>query len=751
MHPVTIRAEKQPALRARLIWALAVFLLVATPQPAPAQENDASAEPSVKNLFDDFLHFARLGKFTEADAYAHRLLEHPDLDPVELLAIADRDKRSFETLILIIGNSTIGQSAAQVLEVIHQGELELRRDTSRIKASIEKLAGPPQTEHHAIERLKESGEYAVPWMLQTLQDPSQARLHSRVLTALPKLGGSAVRPLVAALAIDDQTIKGQIIRALGQIRYAQAVPYLRKVLLEEGSTPEAKAAAGEAIRAITGPSPVSSPAAAAKSFFELAEQYYEERGSVAADARLAEANVWYWNSDEDFVEAVPVPQRIFGPVMAMRCCEEALQIDPSNEAAIALWLAANIRREARLGLNVESPQPGEPDVPDATRPADFPPSLYFTRLAGARYAHLALERAVHDKDAALALGAIAALRVVAGEASLIGTEDYKQPLVQALEFPDRVVRIRAALALGNALPRSPFAGSRWVIPVLTNALRASGTERFAVVDADSENLNRVADELRQGGAEVLAETNFYKAMDRVRREWEGVSAFIIASALEAPDLEAAVQTLSGEFTYAHTPIVVLADSHHTQAVERLEAVARNVGHADPAAGRTELRHLLHEIRARTGETPLDDALALELALEAAATLHRVALDGQTVLDHAAAEAALISALGADNQELRTRCASVLALIGTPGAQQALAEVAFDEANNESLRLAAFASLAESARRHGNRLDEQRVQRLLEIARNEPNMTLRTAASQTLGALDLADNKASRIIRSYHRG
>jgi hypothetical protein len=30
------------------------------------------------------------------------------------------------------------------------------------------------------------------------------------------------------------------------------------------------------------------------------------------------------------------------------------------------------------------------------------------------------------------------------------------------------------------------------------------------------------------------------------------------------------------------------------------------------------------------------------------------------------------------------------------------------------------------------------------------MALRTAASQALGALDLADNKASQIIRSYDR-
>ncbi|MHC4610972.1 MAG: HEAT repeat domain-containing protein [Planctomycetota bacterium] len=692
MHPATIRAEKQHAIPVCLAIALAVLCLTTLPRRATAQKGageTGSAEPPVRTLFEDFLHFARLGKFVEADAYARRLLAHPDLDPVELLTIADRDSDSFETLMLMVGKTSIGESAARVLEVIQQGELELRQDISRIKANIEKLAGSPQTEYNAIGRLKESGEYAVPWMLQTLQDQSQARLHSRVLAALPKLGRSAIRPLVTALAIDNQAVKGQIIRVLGQIGYAQAVPSLRKVLLDEQAMPECKTAARDAIRAITGQNPVEGPAAAASGLFELAEQYYDERGSVAADPRLAQANVWYWNGEEGFLEAVPVPPPIFGPVMAMRCCQQALRIDPSHDASIALWLAANIRREARLGLDVESPEPGEPDEQDATRPAEFPPSLYFTRAAGARYAHLALERAVHDRDAAVALGAIAALRVVAGEASLIGREDYKQPLVRALEFPDRVVRIRAALALANALPRSPFAGSQWVIPILADALQAGGAERFVVADPDSENLNRVADELRGGGAEIIAEANFYQAMDRMRLEWGGASAFLLSTDLQAPDLQAAVASLSREFSYARTPIVILAGSRDTPAVEQLEAGASHVGRLPAGAGRSELLDRLEEIRTRTGQAPFDETLALDLALEAAAALHRIALDGDTVFDQAAAEAALIAALGADDEELRTRCASVLALLDTPGAQRALVDLALDTANSDSLRIAAF--------------------------------------------------------------
>ena len=273
----------------------------------------------------------------------------------------------------------------------------------------------------------------------------------------------------------------------------------------------------------------------------------------------------------------------------------------------------------------------------------------------------------------MALGAIAALGVVAGESSLIGTEDYKQPLVQALEFSNRVVRIRAALALGNALPRSPFAGSQWVIPVLADALRVTGAERFVVVAAESQSRNRVADELRQGGAEVIAEASFPQAMDRVRRQWHEVSAFFISTDPGLEQLRAAVQTLGGEFTYTRTPIILLTEGPNAQALEQLTTDAGNIGRADAGAGGSELLELVGEIRTRTGLAVLDDTLVLELALEAASTLRRLALDGRTVFDYAAAEGALISALGGDDQELRTRCASVLALIGTTGAQGSLAD------------------------------------------------------------------------------
>jgi undecaprenyl pyrophosphate synthase len=74
-----------------------------------------------------------------------------------------------------------------------------------------------------------------------------------------------------------------------------------------------------------------------------------------------------------------------------------------------------------------------------------------------------------------------------------------------------------------------------------------------------------------------------------------------------------------------------------------------------------------------------------------------------------------------------------------------------DANTDSLRVAAFGSLAESAKNNGNLLEEGQIAELVDIAHDDPDLIIRTAASQSLGALNLTTNKASEIIRSYYGG
>jgi HEAT repeat protein len=714
-------------------------------------EDAVPADASVETLFVDFLHYAKLGRFTLADAYAQRLLAHPDLDPVEVLEAANRDKKSVDTLLIIIKNSSIGDNAARVLELIEQGEYLKRQEPDRIRANIKHLGGDPQQQYFGIKHLAESGEHAIPPMVRTLLDSEKSDLWPGVIVALTRMGRPAVAPLAMALSGRNNDVRLHLIRALGEIGYPHAIPYLRK-LMADGAMPEAtRQAAAHAIDRIYAITGRSFPGDPAEMFYRLAERYYDENESVRADPRLDTANAWYWDEPTQTLVATVVPQRIFGQVMAMRCCEEALLLQKDHAEAIALWLAANIRRESRLGLNIESGDPGEAGDPDATRPAVFPRSLYFTQAAGARYAHLVLGRAVRDEDTAVALGAIEALRVTAGESSLVGRENLKQPLVEALRFPDALVRIRAALALGAALPKSPFADSQFVVPVLAGAVSLTGREQVMVVDADRGNLNRVMEVLRNGGRTVLGETNLYRALERARSESQAPAALFISTDVAEPGLRTALRQVRSEFLYARTPVVVLVKQGDSILADDVMSADRFAAGVDAAAEDADLEAALERARERTDQARIDEGLSLDLALEAVETLRRIAVDGRTVYNVGAAEPVLISALSIANEDLQTAAGAVLALIPTPSAQRAVAAMALDAGNAESLRVSAFDSLTESAKNTGNLLAEDQLNDLVSIARDDADMTIRTTASRALGALNLRTNQASDIIRSYHGG
>ncbi len=728
----------------------------ATAQVASAQEGGAGGTgvpegASVESLFKDFLHYARLGRFNVADAYAEALLAHPDLDPAELVDVAAKDKKSVDTLLIIIKNSTIGEKATRVLELLDLGEHQKRKDSERIRSNIELLGGDPQQEHIATRHLADSGEYAVPPLVAALTDPSLAALRPRLVNALPKIGRPAVGPLVAALAIDDNNARQSIVDVLGETGYPQAIPYLRKLTSSPAMPQESKAAAVRAIQRIEEIAGRPVPGTPADLFFGLAENYYDEASSVRADPRLPEANVWYWDDSTRTVVATVVPERIFGAVMAMRCCEEALLLQSDHTPAIALWLAANTRRESRLGMNIESGDASEAGGADATRPAVFPRALYFTQAAGPRYAHLVLERAVKDNDAVVALGAIEALRITAGESSLIGTQDYKQPLVQALRFPDLVVRIRAALALGTALPKTAFADSQYVVPLLAEALTLTGSEEILVVDADADNLNRVMGDLRSGGRTVIGEATFYRGIERVRSEFANLSGVFIATDVSEPPLASAMAQLRSEFGFAKTPVVILTKPTHSAMAENIAKADANADAIDAGGDAAALEAALDRLHRQGGRTTIDADLALSLALQSTEALRGIAVDGRTVFDFGAAEPALIAALASSHEELRTKAAAVLALAGTSNAQQAIADVGLDGGSSDALRISVLNSLAESAKKAGNLLDDRRLGQLVDTARDEPDLAIRTAASEALGALNLATNKASEIIRSYYGG
>ncbi len=714
--------------------------------PEEAEPMDAP-KGEVKELFADFLHFVKIGKFRIANNFAAALLKHEQATPVALLALSEAYPDSIEVLTIVLANSDVGQNARQVLERINQGRIEKRRDPQLIKQDIAALAGDPRQVLNATQRLQWSGEYAVPWMLEALQDAKRESLHPRILKALPKIGLAAVTPLAIALDTKNEVLKVQIIEALGKIGYPHALPYLKEIIEHEQTGENVRNAAEAAMERIRpNDSGLNTPGSAL--FHELAVQHYDGKQSLRADPREAEANVWTWR--DGVLDFQRVPREIYNEIMAMRCSERALLLRPDLAEAEALWIAANFRREAQLGVaDVASEAPVKILDQDVTRPKDYPRAIYFARSAGPRFNHMVLARALKDHDSAVALGAIAALTETAGESSLIGEEDVKQPLVEALSYRNAVVRVEAALALGRALPKSQFAGSQEVVPVLAQALGLTGEQNVMVVEPDTQNLNRVMGILRDAACRVVGEANFEKALAKAKEDLATIDACFLASDISEPALQPALKRLRELAGGRNIPVIILAKGRQMTLTEQL---ARE----DSATGRVLAEQpadpLLREwdrVNRQVGRVDMNPDKALDLAIQAAETLRAIAASNSKVYDVTRAEGALIEAMKHKSPELRILSARALALVPTASAQQGIAAQAFDAQNEAKLRIEMFGALAESGRHNGNKLEQRELDTLVQVVMQEKNLELRAAASQAFGALNVPGNLASKIIRAQH--
>jgi hypothetical protein len=700
-------------------------------------------------LAEDGWHYAAVGRFKYADA-SFKALADANPDPVALLELARMNSNRHVILTKLLANTEVGPAATRFLEILNEGEERLRTDPMEIAANIARLTDPGRARDNAINRLKTSGEYAIPGMIQCLQRSDQRPLHAAVIQVMPQVGRAALNPLCMALGLSDDVTKQVVAGALGQIGYRQALPYLAKAASDPKASADVVAAARQAMATVG-----QGGGDVAALFLELAENYYNNIESLRADPRADTANVWFARTNE--LRLIPAPTAIFNDIMVMRCCEEALRAAPNNAQAIALWLASGFRREAKLGMNVESDQPDPLAAKDGTRPPDFPRAIYFARAAGARYNHMVLARAVKDRDPGVALGAIAALRVTAGAGSLVGAEDLKQPLVQSLEFPNRQVRIKAALAIGSALPTKEFAGAANVIPVLAEALTQAGRQTALVVDPNGDFLNKFQAVLRGAGFDCVGGFSLYQAMEAGKKaEFASYDVILLASDIAQPDMAAAVTEIRKQFPTAATPILLTVKEGQigksrdaariAGGVETVFADVVELG--DPAEIQKQVLGKVSRAAQSLGMTGLDKDLSLDLALQAADVLRGIGESNSKIFDFSKTVPSLISALSSKSEVLRTKCAQVLALAASGEAQKAIAGVALNDKVGKPERMAAFASLADSARRNGNLLgDSELIQRLIEFTMKEEDLVLRAAGSKALGALDLAGNKASEIIRS----
>lgn len=723
-------AMSNAAVSLALICGTVAAAVVETSAQVQSRSSDAQ-------LLEDFAHYVMIANTEMARATAQALLNR-NLEPSAFLGLIEdsltmqeRFERAYRRAIL---SPELEGVASQLQSLYEEGRRARARDPREIERNIGLLTGMARGRLLAQQRLMQAGEYAAPQLLDVLLDQRDPLLQAEVAALLGVMGRQSLQPLCEALLHVDPATQETLARILGRIGYPSAIPYLTEL---HRTTPHVavQAATGKAIASLGGS--VASDVSVAALYRDLAEAYYAEPRGLTAFPGESHQLLW------DFVPALglqptAIRTEVYHEAMTMRLAERALRLDPADQGAVSLWLAANLKREI--------------DQPEGYDNPAYPPTrrgaMYYAVAAGAEATQSVLARALASHDTRLARLAIEALSRSAGVSGLVGSGGV--PLAESLSYPDRRVRFEAALALGRARPTEAFEGFEQVVPTLAGVIREARKRYAVVLAADAVRQQQLRSLLEREGFDVLPPGRSLAAVADSIAERPGID--LIATDLSA---EATVETISEARRSARlraTPVLATLTAagvlQYAQQYEddRLTLLLRQ-GITDE-----QMVEGLRQLVERASGPPVSEEEARAYAMAALNVLHDLAIAGGpagslgSVLDVADAVAPLISALAETQGAVRMQVADVLSYIGQQRAQVSLMDAAMASSGSE--RLALLSKVVNSAKQFGNLLEDRQVRWLLRLA-EEAGTEEATLSASLMGALNLPNVRVATMILGTH--
>ena len=687
------------------------------PAPAVVAAGPKTESETLKQ-WKELQHFIKIGRVDAARSFGQAILK-AKVEPREIYFASMDVPGSQAVLAQAVALEGMKPIVEQIQQLIEKGYQAHRADPEEINKSMDLLARGVRAYELGVERLKASGEYGLPQMIQRLTDPRvKTEMKELIITVLPKLGKDAVRGLSTALLCNEPLVQEAAAKALGQIQYAHAVPRLKELVERKGVLDRVRVAAERALADCGRKSDVDK--GLAELCYDLALKYYYRAESVQADERYDTANFWYWKPGLGLI-FTPVPREIFCDLYAVRMARLALKHDPDFHPAVPLWLAAFVKKELDLPAGK-----ADPTVVVGEHPAE-----YYLRAGGGNFLQEVIARAAKDHETNLLK---AVVRVLAEVSSSDGLAKPKvvggaTPLVELLSYPDREVRTMAAEALAAALPTEPFRGSHIVMPILNDALRQTGRKTALVVVAEEKLRNTLKDAVRAAGFDIIDNPEPAGAITDARKAG-GVDIAILAT---EPDPGRVLGLMRQQGIFSAVPAII---SSKRLRVRRLAESDGRAMVIDTTFTPEDVAKAIDDALKLGAGLPLTPEQAAAWMIRVAGTIRMLGLTSNPVMPYVDTQDPLIQALSSPNPEVGRAAAGALAAMRTLEAQQAIVDLALKAGLTEEMRLAAFAFATESVRRFGRKVTDEQAKTIRGIVVSRETEPIRMAAARLLGSLNL---------------
>jgi hypothetical protein len=134
------------------------------------------------------------------------------------------------------------------------------------------------------------------------------------------------------------------------------------------------------------------------------------------------------------------------------------------------------------------------------------------------------------------------------------------------------------------------------------------------------------------------------------------------------------------------------------------------------------------------------------AVRSAMVMLKLAQTRNPVIDLSRAKETLIDATKDEREQIQIFAGQILAHLDSPDAQRAVAAMALAEDNSMAVRVAAFESLAISAKLNANKLDDKKIDAIYSlVSSRQTEPQLRSAAATAYGSLNLPSRKVKNLI------
>ena len=540
--------------------------------PSTAQE-PAKGAPKAQTVFATFRDLMSEGKFDVAANFLQLFVELNPSDE-DLLEV---EKRYGSTVFQSLRNvrwsedPTANEKAKKNVKLLidrsQAANAKLLYNPARVAKYIRNLGATYEERVFAELELKRTGDYAIPFMVDELQNTRDKAIQAGLIESIGVLEGSTMSGWVASLDALNPDLQYSVVATIAARTdllkletYAQSdlTPYLwRQMTKPVGQNVALKELATSLLNRLH-PGAKTDTKSPEVELTALARTFYDHEANFAGfksnpDGTPSTVTLWIIDpKTSKLVKLDDVPKAQAEEYYGLRYARWALDFKPNYEPAQGLFISLAAERaieRAKFGNLAKA----EPAVYKLL--SDAP-----SRILAAQ-----LERGLYQKKTGLVLAMLQVLgdrgdREVATPPS--GAADHPSLFVKALGYPDPQVQLAAA----NALLRSPVPVPASARPLIVDILRralanpgaADGSTGTALLADPNKNRSDSTSAILRGlGYQVEVVSNGRDLLRRIARSSD-FDIILIDHHIPNPELIDLVGQMQADVKTANRPTLVIA-------------------------------------------------------------------------------------------------------------------------------------------------------------------------------------------------